>query len=118
MKLNKKLLYSLTCLALSIASFLSWSFWMNVGGKLSVTNDFSWFMFQTFGWFYAILDISFFGPLIFGAILLSLAIYFAVKGAERTPINLKRRILIIIIAPVAFASILLLITDLLIIFES
>ena len=113
-KWNKKLLYSLTCLALSIASFLSWSFWMNVGGKLSVTNDFSWFMFQTFGWFYAILDISFFGPLIFGALFLFFAMYLGITGAKSYD-NQKKGVLISV-SLVTYLSILLLLFALTVVF--
>ena len=82
MKWNKKVLYSLTCLALSIASFLSWSFWMNVVSKMSPINDFDWFMFSRFNWLHAILDISFFGPLIFGALFLFFAMYLGITGAK------------------------------------
>ena len=104
MKLNKKVLYSLTCLALSIASFLSWSFWIEFGSKMSPVNDFSWFMFQTFGWFYAITDLAFNTPLIFGALFLFFAMYFGITGTKSY--DNQKKVVLISVALVTYLSIL------------
>ena len=114
MKLNKKVLYSLTCLALSIASFLSWSFWMNVVSKMSPINDFDWFMFSRFNWLHASLDISFFGPLIFGALFLFFAMYLGITGAKSYD-NQKKGVLISV-SLVTYLSILLLLFALTVVF--
>ena len=112
--MNKRLIYSLTCLALSIASFLSWSFWIEFGSKMSPVNDFSWFMFQTFGWFYAITDLAFDAPLIFGALFLFFAMYFGITGAKSYD-NQKRGVLISV-SLITYLSILFLLFALTVVF--
>lgn len=111
-KWNRKIIYSIVCSALSILSFWSWSFWVEVGGKVPAISDFNWFMFQIFNWPNAVFDISYFGPLVLGAIFLLLATYLGVMRAKQNSDNEKMGILWIIVASIAFLSILLFIIGL------
>lgn len=109
---NRKILYSIVYSALSILSFWSWPFWVEVGGKVSAISDFNWFMFQTFNWSNAVFDISYFGPLMLSAVFLLLATYFGVMGVKQNSNNEKTGMLWIIVASIAFLSILLFIIGL------
>jgi len=107
MKWNKKLVYSVSFLILSVASFFSLSFWVEFGSKLSPVNDFSWFMFQTFGWFYAVTDLTSNAPLVLGAIFLFFAMYFGITGTKNY--SNGKKVVLFSVAFIAYLSLLLLI---------
>ena len=107
MKWNKKLVYSVSFLALSLASFFSLSFWIEFGDKMSPVNDFSWFMFQTFGWLHAVTDLTFNAPLVLGAIFLFFAMYFGITGTKNY--SNGKKVVLFSVAFIAYLSLLLLI---------
>ena len=115
MKWNKKLVYSVSFLALSLASFFSLSFWIEFGNKMSPVNDFSWFMFQTFGWFYAVTDLTLNAPLVLGAIFLFFAMYFGITGIKNY--GNEKKAALFSVAFVTYLSLLLLLFTIVIIFE-
>jgi len=82
---------------------------------MSPVNDFSWFMFQTFGWLHAVTDLTFNAPLVLGTIFLFFAMYFWITGIKNY--GNEKKVALFSIAFVTYLSLLLLLFTIVIIFE-
>lgn len=104
-KWNRKKWLPLGFVALSVESIYFWFFsWEYFAYKipLKIIYDFDLFIFKTFHWSYATSNIIFYGPLIFSAIMLLLALYFRIMTVKEDYDNEDTDVLSITIDSVVY----------------
>lgn len=102
---NKKVLYSISFLALSVFIFSLWDSWLNFTDKIHTTNI-DYFMLENLKLGFSTFEIFFDGPLVLGVIFFILYMYFGVKGLKQS-FGIEKKSTLIYVSSMALLGILL-----------
>ena len=102
---NKKVLYAIGFLALSVFIFRSWDSWLNFTDKIHTTNI-DYFMLENLKLGFTTFEIFFDGPLVLGVIFFIFYMYFGIKGLKQS-FGIEKKSTLINISSVVLLGILL-----------